>query len=288
VARAIPRIVAVPDGLPLGCQRESLYFPLSCAKEGGWADAGVPTRIAKASKSDLKKRLCAKQDRPGEPHILRLFSFVAILTSYPLSPATAERVAALPEAVMHKRLILLLGVLLGSYVPVRGQTLTPQMVSAPDRIAPFMAIVRTLPAQSLAPSFPLSETPGKSAARSTYVFARAYRDDQGLEGLKSLSQIREVKTLFLTQSILPLVQLWGGRLRLDGFMSRVHMQNVQLGPSGGGGLLDFRPPRQWYPGGPRSIGLSGISLSFHFGRDAQMGRPTQIWQRLARIHGVVR
>jgi hypothetical protein len=192
---------------------------------------------------------------------------------------------------MHKRLILLLSVLLGSYVPVTAQTPAPQIVSAQDRIAPIMAIVRTLPAPSLAPSFPLSESPGKSAARSTYVFARAYRDDQnldGLEGLKGLSQMREVKTLFLTQSTLPLVQLWGGRLRLDGFTSRVHMQNVQLGPSGGGGLLDFRSPRQWYPGGPRSIGLFGISLSFHFGRDAQIGRPTQIWQRLARIHAAIR
>ena len=192
---------------------------------------------------------------------------------------------------MRKRLILLLGMLLGSYVPVTAQSPAPQIVSAQDRIAPTMAIVRTLPAPSPAPSFPLSEIPGKSAARSTYVFARAYRDDQGLEGLeglKSMSQMREAKTLFLTQSTLPLVQLWGGRLRLDGFKSRVHMQNVQLGPSGGGGLLDFRLPRQWYPGGPRSIGLYGVSLSFHFGRDAQIGRPTQIWQRLARIHAAVR
>jgi hypothetical protein len=202
-----------------------------------------------------------------------------------------ERVAALPEAVMHKRLILLLGVLLGSYAPVTAQTPAPQIVSAQDRIAPIMAIVRTLPAPSLAPSFPLSESPGKSVARSTYAFARAYRDDHGLgglDGLKGLSQMREVKTLYLTQSTLPLVQLWGGRLRLDGFTSRVHMQNVQLAPSGGGGLLDFRPPRQWYPGGPRSIGLSGISLSFHFGRNAQIGRPTQIWQRIARIQATVR
>jgi hypothetical protein len=160
-----------------------------------------------------------------------------------------------------------------------------QTVNSAARHAP------TLPAPSPAPPFPLSEIPGKSAARSTYVFARAYRDEQGLEGLeglKSLWQMREVKTLFLTQSTLPLVQLWGGRLRLDGFRSRVHMQNVQLGPSGGGGLLDFRPPRQWYPGGPRSIGLYGVSLSFHFGRDAQIGRPTQIWQRLARTHAAVR
>jgi hypothetical protein len=191
----------------------------------------------------------------------------------------------------HKQLILLLGMLLGSYVPVTGQTLAPQIVSAQDRNAPIMAIVRTLPAPSPAPSFPLSESPGKSAARSTYVFARAYRDGQGLEGLeglKSMSQMHEAKTLFLTQSTLPLVQLWGGHLQLDGFTSRVHMQNVELGPSGGGGLLDFRPPRQWYPGGPRSIGLYGISLSFHLGRDAQIGCPTQIWQRLARIHAAVR
>ena len=182
---------------------------------------------------------------------------------------------------MHKRLILLLGALLGSYAPVTAQTPAPQT----------MAIVRTLPALSLAPSFPLSKSPGKSAARSTYVFARAYRGDHGLEGLdgvKSLSQIREVKTLFLTQSTLPLVQLWGGRLRLDGFTSRVHMQNVQLAPSGGGGLLNFRPPRQWYPGGPRSIGLYGVSLSVHLGQDAQIGRPTQIWKRLAQIHAAVR
>ena len=27
-------ILAVPDGLPLGCQRESLYFPLPCVQEG--------------------------------------------------------------------------------------------------------------------------------------------------------------------------------------------------------------------------------------------------------------
>ena len=189
---------------------------------------------------------------------------------------------------MRKRFILLLGTLLGSYVPVTAQTPAPQIVSAQDRIAPTMAIVGTLPALSLVPSFPLSEIPGKFAA-STYVLTGAYRDEKSLlEALKSLSQMREVKTLFLTRSTLPLVQLWGGRLRLDGFASRVHMQDVQLGPSGGGGLLDFRPPRQWYPGGPRSIGFYGVSLSFHFGRDAQIGRPTQIGQRLARIHAAVR
>ena len=149
-------------------------------------------------------------------------------------------------------------------------------------------MVPTAPVPFLATSLLLPENPGKSAAHFSYLFAGAYERDQGLEGLESLSPMREVKTLFLTQSSLPLVQLWGGRLRLDGFTSTLHMQNVQLGPSAGGGLLDFRPPRQSYPGGPRSIDLYGVSLSFHFGRDAQIGRPTQIWRCLARIVGAAR
>jgi len=55
---------------------------------------------------------------------------------------------------MHKRLILLLGVFLGSYAPVMAQTPAPQIISAQYRTASILAIVRTLPAPSLAPSFP--------------------------------------------------------------------------------------------------------------------------------------
>jgi hypothetical protein len=190
---------------------------------------------------------------------------------------------------MHKRFILLLGVFLGSHVPMAAQSPAPQSTQAQDRIAPISTIVPTLPAPLLAaPFLLLDENPAKSAAHFRYLFAAAYGRDHSLEGLESLSPIREVKTLFLTQSILPLVQLWGGRLRLDGFTSRFEMKNVQLGPSAAGGLLDFRPPRQGYPGGPRSFGLYGVNLSFHFGRDAQLGRPTQIWRCLARIASAAR
>jgi hypothetical protein len=181
---------------------------------------------------------------------------------------------------MHKRFILLLGVVLGSYVPMSAQTPAPQIISAQERPARFMTTVGTVPAPLLVSSFPLSESPGQSAANLNYPFAGVYERDPSL---KRFSPMYEVKTLFLTQSSLPLVQLWGGRVRLSGFRSRLHMQNVQLGPSGAGGLLDFRAPRQGYPGGPRSIGLYGVSLSFHFGREAQIGRPTQIWRCLARI-----
>jgi hypothetical protein len=183
---------------------------------------------------------------------------------------------------MHKRFILLLGVFLGSHVSTSAQTPAPQIVPAQERVAPIMTMVRRVPASMHAPSFAPSESPGKSVAHFSYLFMGAYERDQSLA---SLSPMREVRTLFLTQSSLPLVQLWGGRLQLDGFTSRLHMQNVQLGPSAAGGLLDFRPPRQGYLGGPRSVGLSGINLSFHFGQDAQIGRPIQIWRCLARIAG---
>jgi hypothetical protein len=186
---------------------------------------------------------------------------------------------------MHKRFILLLGVFLGSHVLTAAQTPAPELVPAQERVA---LIVTTAPTPLLAVSFLLPENPGNSAAHFSYLFVRDYERDQSLEGLKSLSAMREVKTLFLTQSMLPLVQLWGGRLRFDGFTSTLQMQNVQLGPSAAGGLLDFRPPRQGYPGGLRSVGLYGVNLSFHFGRDAQIGRPTQIWRCLARIAGAAR
>ena len=189
---------------------------------------------------------------------------------------------------MRKRLILLLGVVLGRYVPMSAQAPVLETIPAQDRTVMSMTVIPTAPVPLFAASFLPPKSPGKSAAPFSHVFSRAYERDQGLEPLKSLSPIREVKTLFLTQSMLPLLQLWGGRLRLDGFTSRLQMQNVQLGPSAPGGLLDFRPQLQGYQGGPRSIGSRGVSLSFHFGRDAQIGRPTQIWQSLARIHGAFR
>jgi len=39
---------------------------------------------------------------------------------------------------------------------------------------------------------------------------------------------------------------------------------------------------QSYPGGPRSVHLSGLSLSFYFGRDARTGYSAQLLRRLTR------
>ncbi len=185
---------------------------------------------------------------------------------------------------MHKRLILLLGMFLGSRVPAAAQTSAPQFVAAQEHVAPVMTMLRTVSAPLPTASFRRSQDPGKSPAHFSIPLAGAYERDRSLE---RLLPVEEVKTLFLTQSSLPLVQLWGGRLQLEAFQSTLQMQKVQFGPLDYGSMQGFRPLRQSDPGGPRSIHLSGLSLSFHFGRDSRTGRPTELWRCLARIVGTV-
>jgi hypothetical protein len=224
--------------------------------------------------------MCAYLHRLGDYESSKLILLVNLVPSSALS-GHLERIPAQLEAVMHKWFILLLGVFLGSRVLTAAQTPALELVPAQELVA---SIVTAAPAPLHAVSFLLPENPGKPAHFS-YLFAGAYERDQGLESLASLSPMREVKTLFLTQSLLPLVQIWGGRLRLDGFISTLHMQNVELGPSAAGGLQDSRLLRQGYPRGPRSVDLYGVSLNFHFGPDAQIGHPAQIWRCVARIVG---
>lgn len=189
-----------------------------------------------------------------------------------------EWLPAPPQEVMRDGFILLVTVFLSS-LAAAAQTLTPQTVPAQKRVAPIITRLQTVHVPSLDRSFVLSEDPGKSAGNFSYLFVRAYEGDQGLQ---NLSPILRVKTLFLTQSSLPIFQLWGGRLRLDGFTSRLHIPNVQLGSPAVGGPQDLCSPRR-YPGGPRSVRFYGLSLSFSFGRDTEIRRPTQPWRCFSRF-----
>jgi hypothetical protein len=181
---------------------------------------------------------------------------------------------------MYKQFILLLAMVLCSSV-ASAQTLASQGIPAQEHSAPTGTMLRTV-------LFLRPTNPGKSTIHFSYPVRGSYGRGSGLEDLESLSSMREVKTLFSTRSSLPLAHLWGGRLRLDGFTSTLDMQNVQLGPAGGGNLQDFRLRRQNYPGEPRSVTLAGVSLTFHFGRAARIGRPVQLWRCLARIVNAVR
>jgi len=189
---------------------------------------------------------------------------------------------------MYKLFILLLGMFLGSLAPIAAQTPVPRIVLAQAHFAPILTILPTILPPVLTPlpavSFRLSQDPHKSNAHFSLRFAAAYPRDYRLE---HLSPMDEVKTLILTQSSLPLVQFWGGRLQLDAFQSTLHIQNVQLGPCRNAGWRATRFSAQSCFGGSRSLHLSGLSLSLHFGREARTEHPEQLWRRLTRIVGTV-
>src|SRR6266404_5027861 len=133
----------------------------------------------------------------------------------------------------YKPFILLLGIFLGSHRPVLAQTPPPRIVLAQEQVVPALSILPT--ASTVLPvfSFLLFHDRAKSNPHFSRQFAGAYPRDYSLE---HLSPMDEVKTVILTQSSLPLVQFWGGRLQLDAFQSTLRIQNGQLGLVGGGGM----------------------------------------------------
>jgi len=186
--------------------------------------------------------------------------------------------------VVYRRFNLLLAMLLGSYVPVAAQTLAPQIVLRQEHIAPVMTTLQTVSIPLPAPFFLQSQDPGKSPVYFSLPFAGAY---DRYDGLLHLSQMVKVKTLMFTQSSLPLVQFWSGRFQLDAFQSTLRMENMQPGPSRYGGKEGFRATRQLSLGGPLSVHFTGLSLSFHFGRDSRTRHPTQAWRRMKQFVGGV-
>jgi hypothetical protein len=183
---------------------------------------------------------------------------------------------------MYKRLITLLGIALCSLEPAAGQTPAPRIVVAQEHVAPIISMLRTVSNPAPPSSFLLYQDPGKPSVHFSYLFAGTTELGPGTELLPS---VKKVKTLLYTQSSLPLVQLWSGRLELDAFQNTVHVQNVLLGPQAYGGMQGFRSSRLGYPGGPRSAHFSGLSLTVHFGRGAQTGGPVEAWRRLSRVVG---
>jgi len=189
--------------------------------------------------------------------------------------------------MMYKPFIVLLGIFLGSHRPVVAQTPPAESVLAQEHVAPVISILPTsiLPTVSTAlPAFSfLLFTDPKSSAHFSRQLAGAYQRDFSLD---RLLPINEVRSLILTQSSLPLVQFWGGRLELDAFQS-TFIFRTGLSLVGTGGMRDSRLSGQNYTGGPRSVHLSGLSLNLRFGRDARIGHSAQLWRRLTGMVGAV-
>ena len=105
--------------------------------------------------------VCAYLHRAGDyerSKVMSLVNLVPLVRSL-RRPRTDPR--AILEAVMHKRLILLLGVFLGSRVLTAAQMPAPELVPPQELVA---SIVTAAPAPLLAVSLLLPEYPGKSAA----------------------------------------------------------------------------------------------------------------------------
>ncbi len=179
---------------------------------------------------------------------------------------------------MYKRFIVLLGMILGSHAAV-AQRSAPKIAVAQELITPSKPMLGSAAVPLVSASPLVNLDAGRSPARFSLLFVGGYEVGHSLEGFP---QPEQIKTLQFTQTSVPLIQLWGGRLQLDAFQSTFHIQNMQPGAVG---LV--RLPGQNYPGGPRSSQLSGISLSFQFGRGARGGRPSELWRDLTRIAGNV-
>jgi hypothetical protein len=188
--------------------------------------------------------------------------------------------------VMHRQFILLLGMLLGNHGPAIAQTAAARVVQAQVHGAPITTMLPALsiPAPAEAASFQVAQNPGKPGVDFGLRFGGPYERDNRLE---NFSPMVEVKTLVLTQSSLPLVQIWGGRFQLDAFQNTLHLENVEHGLYDNG---DTQAAHLWqssYPGGPPSLTLTGLSLSFQFGREAQTGRSNQGWRRFPHMVGMI-
>ena len=180
--------------------------------------------------------------------------------------------------MINKCFILLLGMFMGSQAAA-GQIPAPQVVLAQKPLA-AITVFRAESTPLLAPSFLLSRDRENTFAHMSLRFSGLDERDQALE---RLSPVTKVKTLILTQVSLPLVQLWDGKLELDAFQSTLRIQNVQFGALGFSAMPDSGLSQQNFPGGSRSVHLSGISLNFHFGRVEVTRRPTRAWKCVPRI-----
>jgi hypothetical protein len=156
----------------------------------------------------------------------------------------------------YRRFIVLLGMFLGIRALAFAQTPAPQIVLTQERVAQTTTTLRMVSTPVPIASFLLSPNRGESPAHFSRLFAGAYEPGHNLE---RLPQIQQTKNLIFTRSSLSLVQLWSGRLQLETFQST------------------FRTPNL------RSVHLSGLSVSFHFGRDARTGNPNQAWHTLSRF-----
>lgn len=170
---------------------------------------------------------------------------------------------------MQHQLILVLGVLLSGCLPAGAQTITTQVFLPQGHPEPTVGVLPappTHPLPSVFQSVQLSTIPITHLSDFLNAAHNSGRSNR-------LSPVESNKTMFVSQSLLPLVQFWSGRLQLGASESTLHMENfiVSLGH-----LSSSRPVNHY-----------GVSLAFQFGRGARTHGPTQAWRHMTRLVGAI-
>jgi hypothetical protein len=190
--------------------------------------------------------------------------------------------AILPK---HLQIIFFLGFILASSVPAAAQNLLPRPSLAPNPNHVRLSLDR---ASSTSSSKNLSR--GITVVRASFsrqlpALAGAYRNS-GFATILPLPE--QVATLFASKSAIPLAAFGKGHFGLEGFGSTLHMSNVELGPSGAGGLLDYRAPRHYQLSDPRGLDSYGLSIKLRLGRDSQITSPSEFWRHVSQLFAEIR
>jgi hypothetical protein len=126
-----------------------------------------------------------------------------------------------------------------------------------------------------------TELPERPLPHSTFLLGAAYKPEPSLA---SRLPIDEFRTPLLTESSLPVADLWRG-LKLNVFESTFHSHSWQRGsPTSGVGFQDLRPPSHDQASIGSSVGRNGLSLTYSFGRDAAR-KPVQILRCVSWVVG---
>jgi|HubBroStandDraft_1064217.scaffolds.fasta_scaffold195459_1 hypothetical protein len=173
------------------------------------------------------------------------------------------------------------GLLLAACFPTEAQAPATQLAAGQT---PSGLTVVLFPAPRVWRS-PMALPAQRMATRSpppAFLLDTVYEPDPSLENRLS---IESFQTRFLTESSLPIAHFWRG-LKLVLFESTVHPRGLELSsPTSGNASYHVRTLTNDQAGVANSLGFSGISLRYSFGRDAERGNPVQIWRCVSWVIG---
>jgi hypothetical protein len=179
--------------------------------------------------------------------------------------------------VSLKRLVLLLGLVLGSH-PIAGAQGIEHRVAFLQSPPLQMTLSSPRKAPPFGSSVLLIQQQGNFHEGYDFRVATNYEH----QNPNNFPLFQQSTTPFVTESRLRVAQIWGARLQVNLFVVTFHSGNFMLGP-----LVSneaFHRPRQ--VGKPPSFGLYGIGVSVPLGRNARWESSTGLWRSLQRIvHG---